>query len=347
MCACATSALRCVRCVSALHNFPPHRHPRLPLRTTESAALSKIKDGKGGAPSFDEVLQTIVQPFLYQADAGGDPELVLHRRLLFLRFVQLIEVWVWEPNATAMKLVASASLAAEESATRSQQAERSSVMAFVKKKMELAMPLAHDDYGGPPGALRYFATMAGLDPDTVPRPLFSLLLQTGGTLLTGAAVEEQWLVSLAFGDRDDLSYAAAPRQRTEKLTLMPYAAVAALVGRREAGGEWAVAPPIIGRAYATLPLPISTGLPVHLNGRWEIASDRNSLAPDDALPRHEWNTRLAGRIGAAAYARLIRALATGFSLQIQLTDAQRGEVVNALMPPTDLTGVFGGAARHM
>merc|ERR1719506_2854199 len=114
------------------------------------------------------------------------------------------------------------------------------------------------------------------------------------------------MVSMAFGDQEDVAYAAAPRQRNEKLTLMPYGAVAALIARRAGGqqqAEWELAPPVGGRAYATLPLPISTGLRVHLNGRWEIASDRNSLAPDDAPPRHEWNLRLAGRVCAAAYAR--------------------------------------------
>ena len=37
---------------------------RLPLRTREAASRSKIKDGKGGAPSVDDLLRTIVEPFL-------------------------------------------------------------------------------------------------------------------------------------------------------------------------------------------------------------------------------------------------------------------------------------------
>ena len=167
---------------------------------------------------------------------------------------------------------------------------------------------------------------------------------------------------MAFGDQADVDYASHARQRVEKITLMPYAAVAALLARRQldagaaagtsagvvastgADGEWELAPRVAGRAYATLPLPITTGLNVHLNGRWEIASDRNSLAADDALPRHEWNVRLGCRVCAAAYARLLREVAHGFPAALRLTSAQRGEIVHTLLPPSGLPGVFGGVA---
>ena len=36
---------------------------RLPLRTREAAGRSRIKDGRGGAPSFEEVLRQIVDPY--------------------------------------------------------------------------------------------------------------------------------------------------------------------------------------------------------------------------------------------------------------------------------------------
>lgn len=64
---------------------------RLPLRTREAATRSKIKDGKGGAPSVDELMRTCIEPFLYQIHraaaagsaptAAGNKELVIHRRL--------------------------------------------------------------------------------------------------------------------------------------------------------------------------------------------------------------------------------------------------------------------------
>lgn len=128
---------------------------------------------------------------------------------------------------------------------------------------------------------------------------------------------------------------------------MPHAAVAALLARKLGGGEWQVAPPMSGRAYAALPLPVPTDLPVHLHGRWEMATDRNALAPEDSLPRHEWNLRLSGRVAAAAYAQLIRSLAAGdVRLQVPLTTDQRADAVKAIMPSAlNPRGVFAAAAR--
>ena len=234
-------------------------------------------------------------------------------------------------------------------------AARGALMGYIKQRMVTAHPQARDEYGGPPGALRYFATINQLDPSAVPRPLLPLSLRVeqpaagGGERGGLERLDEEWLVSQTFGDAEDVSYASAPRQRTEKITLMPYGAAAALIARRTtAEMEWELAPRLTGRAYATLPLPIATGLPVHLNGRWEIASDRNSLAADDALPRHEWNVRLAGRVCASAYARLLRELAHGCPIGsagwLTLSTAQRGEVVHALMPSPSLSGVFARAA---
>lgn len=50
---------------------------RLPLRTPEAAARSRIKDGVGGAPTFADVLSEIIGPFLFQQSA---PKTVLDVR---------------------------------------------------------------------------------------------------------------------------------------------------------------------------------------------------------------------------------------------------------------------------
>ena len=53
------------------------------------------------------MLRQIVDPFLYEGSGEGR-ETTLHRRLLFLRFVERIEVYVWPPGAEQMSLLASA-----------------------------------------------------------------------------------------------------------------------------------------------------------------------------------------------------------------------------------------------
>ena len=94
---------------------------------------------------------------------------------------------------------------------------------------------------------------------------------------------------------------------------MPFAATAARLARRAPGGAWeaAVLPSEEGRAFVTLPLPVETGLPVHINGRWQVGDDRNTLAASSHAESYEWNRKLAEHVAAAAYARLVRALATG------------------------------------
>ena len=146
-----------------------------------------------------------------------------------------IEIWVWPPGQKKMQLLASATLKSKDGAARTLlQRERTMLMSFVKERMGRASPPTTDEYGGPPGALRYFATMAAMDPNEIPRPLFALLVHVVEPGVKGVR-EEQWLVSHAFGDAEDVAYAAHPRQRTEKITLMPYCSIAALLASRAAG----------------------------------------------------------------------------------------------------------------
>ena len=60
------------------------------------------------------------------------------------------------------------------------------------------------------------------------------------------------------------------------LNLLPWAGVAVRLG----GAKEAVA--CEGRAFVFLPLPILTGLPVHLNGFFELSENRRELWYADA-----------------------------------------------------------------
>ncbi|KAJ8609032.1 hypothetical protein CTAYLR_008698 [Chrysophaeum taylorii] len=109
---------------------------------------------------------------------------------------------------------------------------------------------------------------------------------------------EEWLISTAFGSRQEATTGI----------MMPYAAVAAPLFDEA----------LVGLVYATLPTPIAAGLPVHVDGRFELARDRNALRVDVAGPnkkkkkrqaedavRADWNKNVMSRVAALAYARAL------------------------------------------
>lgn len=72
-----------------------------------------------------------------------------------------------------------------------------------------------------------------------------------------------------------------------------------------------------GRAFCFLPLPISTGLPVHLNAYFELSSNRrdiwfgNDMAGGGKI-RSDWNIFLLEDVVAPAYAHLLETVALEF-----------------------------------
>ena len=90
---------------------------------------------------------------------------------------------------------------------------------------------------------------------------------------------------------------------TRHLRLLPVGGIAALVR----GGT-----PPPGRVFVTQPLPILSGLPVHINARFETSSNRRSVwwedgsLSGDGAARAAWNAALIEEILAPAYARLLR-----------------------------------------
>ncbi|XP_060112712.1 sacsin-like [Heteronotia binoei] len=65
-----------------------------------------------------------------------------------------------------------------------------------------------------------------------------------------------------------------------------------------------------GRAFCTLPLPVKTGLPVHINGNFAVDSARRDLRKDDNKdsPETVWNSFLLQRLIAPLYLHLLEEL---------------------------------------
>ncbi|KAI3443790.1 hypothetical protein Pfo_000455 [Paulownia fortunei] len=72
-----------------------------------------------------------------------------------------------------------------------------------------------------------------------------------------------------------------------------------------------------GRAFCFLPLPISTGLPVHINAYFELSSNRRDIwfgddMAGDGKMRSDWNMYLLEEVVAPAYGHLLETVALEF-----------------------------------
>lgn len=120
----------------------------------------------------------------------------------------------------------------------------------------------------------------------------------------GATSTQRFLVSQAMGGGAADAVAADADDRYG-LRLVPFASVAAPRGFS-----------IDGRAFCFLPLPVATRLPVHINGYFELSSNRRDIwqAGGDVLTggarlRADWNAALLSSVAAPAYAALLEAAA--------------------------------------
>ncbi|XP_038060324.1 sacsin-like [Patiria miniata] len=120
--------------------------------------------------------------------------------------------------------------------------------------------------------------------------------------------EQTWLISQRLG------FEGSPAECMPALSLkrpLPRGGVAALL--RDSRPVMAASQ--LHKAYCFLPLPVHTGLPVHVNGTFELDSARKNLAKGDDYTMvdssdesgliHRWNRILVQHVLAPAYATLI------------------------------------------
>ena len=134
----------------------------------------------------------------------------------------------------------------------------------------------------------------------------------------GVVVEsrERWMVcsSLAGGKARQLALSETGVNRG----LVPWVGVAARVPHPDdvdmTEAARAAKAAVEGRAFCFLPLPVKTGLPVHVNAYFELSSNRRDIwfggdMAGGGAARSEWNAALLQDAVAPAYARLVVAAA--------------------------------------
>jgi hypothetical protein len=190
---------------------------------------------------------------------------------------------------------------------------------------------------------------------------------------------EQWEVCNQLGGRGANQIACEPENAL--LRLIPWAGVAACVSVTAADGRvltdvskaGAHTAARDGLAYCFLPLPVRTGLPIMVNGFFELSSNRRDVwqagadMTGDGRTRAQWNIALMKELIAPSYARLLVRLrdVLGFSDQyqrlwpnIRATSAPWDEVVKSTLllsrnakllkitTPAELEVLTSGAGIH-
>ena len=169
-------------------------------------------------------------------------------------------------------------------------------------------------------AANYMSSLSASKKATVEPPRSSVVLKMtvnsvrvkGLQLEVGGVTETYWLVSSVVGCQRSLEIARQMRQG-----FVPAGSVACPLRKSsDADGRFlpttlGLGPRSRGRAYCYLPLPVVTGLPVHVNGVFALHSDRRQLSrvtEDDktsSSPRVDWNNALLEDAVAGAYLQLL------------------------------------------
>ena len=118
----------------------------------------------------------------------------------------------------------------------------------------------------------------------------------------GASRRAVWLVAESLGGGRAREMCGDELVLAHGLQPLPWAGVAA----RLHGGDTAVS----GRPYCLLPLPTETGLPVHINGFFELSSNRRDIWHGRDMAgagqlRSEWNVALLEDVVAPSYSQML------------------------------------------
>ena len=173
------------------------------------------------------------------------------------------------------------------------------------------------------------------DPSTAPRALYSHAFSVGGR----ADRREAWLVSQSF----EPGPAGANLDRAQEMLdihqkAVPKVGVACRVDPNGSPMR------VDGRLFCTLPLPISSGLPFHVNGFFDLDSSRRALTVEggahDVRVRTAWNESLAVQAAPTCAGALFRHL-------LSQSPDPNAAALYAIWPspPAESQAVLAGLAR--
>ncbi|KAL2612990.1 hypothetical protein R1flu_024682 [Riccia fluitans] len=279
---------------------------RFPLRNSSTAASSEIKQE---VYSPEDVMALFSS---FQSNAA--------EALLFLRNVKSIAVYVREEVGQEMQELYRVSRQGSESKDRLDVAQKQ-VYEFVRgdpqnpiDKEQFYRKLQRTAESQLPwhcGKVKISLRMGGLE-----KSEFWLVSNSvgGGRAREQSVALENRLRGFVPWSGIAASLAAMPdsgqqQQRVESETSSGVEGVSDPGGETKLDGVVSIVS-FEGRAFCFLPLPVKTGLPVHVNGYFELSSNRRDIWYGDDMSgggklRSDWNSFLLEDVAAPAYARLL------------------------------------------
>lgn len=293
---------------------------RLPLRTPEQAQTSLLSKRALSVQDAAALLDAL--------------KLEASAMLLFLKSVTKIEIREWKDGPGVSASTSNESRLLFSCEATNSTAETMRKRCLVSDKPQLQLAASSVDFALPADytlTVQCTATAVGADARAPP-----------------SVYTEQWEICNQLGGRGANQIASHPDNAL--LRLIPWAGVAACVSVTNADGTIGTDSPVSaardGLAYCFLPLPVRTGLPVMVNGFFELSSNRRDVwqagadMTGDGRTRAQWNIALMKELIAPSYARLLVRLrdALGYSAQYQrlwpnlrTTSAPWDEVVRATL----------------
>lgn len=316
---------------------------RLPLRTADQAKTSLLSKRALSLKEAADLLEAL--------------KLEASAMLLFLKSVTKIEIRELRDTPAGVAAGAGTLLFSCQATNSSPELLRKRCL--VSDKPQLALAASNVDFAMPADYTLTIECTAGASlPSSPSSPAPS-------TAAAPTVYTEHWEVCNQLGGRGANQIASHPDNAL--LRLIPWAGVAACVRVLNADGtvhadpreqERSASPSAgtgdashvmaarDGLAYCFLPLPVRTGLPVMVNGFFELSSNRRDVwqagadMTGDGRTRALWNIALMKELIAPSYARLLVRLrdALGYSAQyqrlwpnIRTTSAPWDEVVKSTL----------------
>lgn len=243
---------------------------RLPLRTSEHAENSEIRKQAFTESNVKELLDALI---------NSGEEL-----LLFLKSVQEIRVYEIPANSQETRQEILAIVTQNQQEVRE---ARQQLLDAIPKTPDKLLELCHNNPAG------LISVSYRHEIETISRHRHTKSTwRTVSLIRTDAGGELEKVIQAMYESQEKV---------------LPWAGAAARIYAVSSEGN---PQPAGGKVYCFLPLPLESGLPVHINGFFNLNSSRDNLSSDSGQtgkdrPRAIWNQLLAQHVLSHAYANLI------------------------------------------
>ncbi|XP_019617871.1 PREDICTED: sacsin-like [Branchiostoma belcheri] len=263
---------------------------RLPLRTPQEAAVSEISKVSYSEPS-NENMESLLESF----KKGLKP------LLLFTQNVRQVTMYTLDES--------------EDPSSMLEKFHVSKSPVEYLRKMQIQSP-SHSRRLTYPFQIQSNCLLATSEfmkrqgtNSTKECPETSMVVKVTRREVEGNDVSEEWIISSCMGTSTSLQLALD--ERGKMAGLVPCGGVAALLKSSDGSNQDASmnSRPPNGEAFCFLPLSIPTGLPVHVNGSFAVASNRRGLWEETSTDRDDlkvqWNKALMEDAVCKAYITML------------------------------------------